>query len=77
VERVKLNGAAADIRSVERGRYSFWTVEYLYTYGSPAPGSLAAGFLTYLNAGPSQDLLRAASYNPVTVTCAGCSTVNR
>jgi hypothetical protein len=42
-----------------------------------APGSLPADFLSYLNTGTSRDILRGASYNPVTVTCAGCSTVNR
>lgn len=42
--------------------YSFWTVEYLYTYGPPA------GFLSYLNSGPSRDILRRASYSPVLPT---------
>jgi hypothetical protein len=40
-------------------------------------GSIAFARQIGQAAGPSQDLLRAASYNPVTVTCAGCSTVNR
>ena len=47
-----------DIGAVERGAYPFWTVEFLYPYGSPAPGTLAAAFLTYMNSDTARDILR-------------------
>lgn len=31
------------------GKYHFWAVEYLYSYGTPPANSLAAAFLGYLN----------------------------
>jgi phosphate transport system substrate-binding protein len=31
-----------------QGDYPFWTVEYLYTYGTPAQSSLAEKFIHYL-----------------------------
>ena len=64
VESVKLGGWDPDIGAVERGAYPFWTVEYLYTYGRPAPGTLAAAFLTYMNSDTTRDLLRSQAYTP-------------
>ncbi|MGP0022926.1 MAG: PstS family phosphate ABC transporter substrate-binding protein [Streptosporangiaceae bacterium] len=64
VESVKLNGADPEIEAIERGSYPFWTVEYLYSYGQPAPGTLAAAFLAYLNNDTANDILRSASYIP-------------
>ena len=64
VETIKLNGWDAGIGPVEQGLYPFWTVEYLYTYGSPRPGSLAASFLGYLNSDAARDTLRSDAYTP-------------
>ena len=64
VASVKLGGWDPVIGAVERGAYPFWTVEYLYTYGSPAPGTLAAAFLTYMNSDTSKDILRSQAYTP-------------
>jgi hypothetical protein len=58
------HGWDPEIGAVERGDYAFWTVEYLYSYGQPAPGTLAAGFLSYVNSDTSKDILRSASYTP-------------
>ena len=44
--------------------YPFWTVEYLYTYGTPAPGTLAAAFLAYMNTDTAKDVLRSGDYTP-------------
>jgi phosphate transport system substrate-binding protein len=64
VESVKLGGWDADIGAVKQGAYPFWTVEYLYTYGSPAPGTLAAAFLAYMNSDTAKDILRSQAYTP-------------
>ena len=64
VETFKLNGWDPQIGAVERGSYPYWTVEYLYTYGSPAPGTLASSFLNYLNSAAAKDTLRGADYTP-------------
>lgn len=64
VEGVKLDGWDPSIGAVERGAYPFWTVEYLYTYGSPAPGTLAASFLSFLTSDAAKDALRSADYTP-------------
>jgi phosphate transport system substrate-binding protein len=64
VRSVELGGWDATIGAVERGAYPFWTVEFLYTYGSPAPGTLAADFLTYINTDTAKDILRSQAYTP-------------
>jgi ABC-type phosphate transport system substrate-binding protein len=64
VERVKLNGWDPDIGAVERGAYPYWTVEYIYTYGTPASDTLAAAFLNYVNSDTAKDILRSAAYTP-------------
>ena len=64
VESVKLGGWDPDIGAVERGAYQFWTVEFLYTYGSPAAGTLAAAFLSYVNTDTAKDILRSQAYTP-------------
>jgi ABC-type phosphate transport system substrate-binding protein len=61
---VKLNGWDPAIGAVERGNYPFWAVEYLYTYGSPAPGTLAAAFLAYTTSDTAKDILRSQAYIP-------------
>lgn len=64
VKRVKLNGGDPDIGAVERGAYPYWTDEYLYTHSSPASGTLAATFLTYMNSDAAKDILRSHAYTP-------------
>jgi phosphate transport system substrate-binding protein len=64
VERVKIGGWDPDIGAVERGAYPFWTVEYLYTYGEPARGTLAASFLDYFRSDTAKDILRSQAYTP-------------
>jgi phosphate transport system substrate-binding protein len=64
VDPIKINGWDPNIGAVERGSYPFWTVEYLYTSGSPASGSLAADFLGYMRSTTSSDILRSDDYTP-------------
>ena len=64
IEPIKINGWDSTIGDVEQGFYPFWTVEYLYTSGSPARGSLAADFLSYMRSATSSDILRGDDYTP-------------
>jgi len=47
IQPVEINGLRADIGAAGNGagQYHFWTVEYLYSYGSPPGGSLASAFI--------------------------------
>ncbi|MFG2464926.1 substrate-binding domain-containing protein [Streptomyces canus] len=62
VRRVPLDGESASADHLDR--YPYRGVEYAYTYRSPAPGSLAAGFLAYLDEGTSQDVIREQGHLP-------------
>jgi ABC-type phosphate transport system substrate-binding protein len=64
VSPIKINGADPTINAVKSGAYPYWTVEYLYTLGTPAPGSLAADFLGYMRSVTASDILRTADYTP-------------
>jgi phosphate transport system substrate-binding protein len=64
VQSVTLDGWDPVIGAVEHGYYPFWTVEYLYTHGSPAAGSLASLFLGYMNTDTAKDILRSQDYTP-------------
>jgi ABC-type phosphate transport system substrate-binding protein len=66
VQPVQLDGIADALGDVgtRPGNYHFWTVEYLYTYGSPADGSLGAQFLTYMGSFAAKDALRSSGYTP-------------
>jgi phosphate transport system substrate-binding protein len=64
VSAIKINGWDSTISTVETGKYPFWTVEYLYTAGTPASGSLAADFLGYTQSVTASDILRGADYTP-------------
>lgn len=66
ISPVKINGADSTIGQVKAGDYPYWTVEYLYTDGTPAPGSLAAGFLQYMKSVTASDILRTSDYTPCT-----------
>jgi ABC-type phosphate transport system substrate-binding protein len=64
---VDLNGLPDTFGNVGTSslQYPFWTVEYLYTYGAPAPSSLAGKFVAYVQS--SSTFLRANDVTP----CAG------
>jgi ABC-type phosphate transport system substrate-binding protein len=64
VSAIKINGADPTINDVQNKTYPYWTVEYLYTAGKPAPGSLAAEFLSYMQSTSSDDTLRSNQYTP-------------
>ena len=68
IQPVQLDGIGDTFGNIgsRSGTYQFWTVEYLYTYGTPAPASLAAEFLAYVNTSTAKDALREQGYMPCT-----------
>ncbi|MFI6207471.1 substrate-binding domain-containing protein [Streptomyces sp. NPDC051041] len=66
VREVPLDGDRPDDGQIERGgsRYPYRDVEYAYTYGARRPGSLAAGFLAYLDESTSQKVIRDKGHLP-------------
>ena len=42
----------------------FWTVEYLYTFGAPASGSLSQKFISYMDSFAAKDVVRLEGYIP-------------
>lgn len=66
IQSVELNALQDTFGNIgtAAGNYPFWTVEYLYTYGPPAAGSLAGKFLKYMSSFAAQDLLRLDGYTP-------------
>jgi phosphate transport system substrate-binding protein len=68
VELAKLNASDPDIGDVKAGKYPYWTVEYLYTNGTPTPGSLTAAFLAYFSTDVAENLLLSSAYTPCGTT---------
>jgi ABC-type phosphate transport system substrate-binding protein len=66
VQPVELDGLQDTFGNIGTGtgRYPFWTVEYLYTYGAPAAGSLTQKFLSYMGSFAARDLVRQEGYTP-------------
>ncbi|NBM18696.1 substrate-binding domain-containing protein [Streptomyces sp. GC420] len=65
---VRLNGAAPSVQSLAEGggpgAYPFTEVEYAYTRGRPAAGSIRASFLNYMIRGAGQDIMTAHGHLP-------------
>lgn len=59
---IDLDGHAPDIDSLPA--YQFWTVEHLYTKGTPPPGTAIEAFLEYLARDPAQTAMASAGYTP-------------
>ncbi|MCK9878741.1 substrate-binding domain-containing protein, partial [Frankia sp. Ag45/Mut15] len=58
----RLNGVTPDIAFVRKHTYSFWSVEYFYSYGQPRGDTLAASFLYYLSLGKANSILNRYGY---------------
>ncbi|ARQ72455.1 phosphate ABC transporter substrate-binding protein [Streptomyces marincola] len=61
---LRIDGQAATLEAADHGAYPFWETEFAYTYGEPAPDSLAASFLRYLTNEVGQDIIRARDHRP-------------
>lgn len=68
VVRVRIDGIPATLDGVEDGRYPYWQIEFAYTYGEPAAGSIAAAFLRYLTDQGGKDVLREFGDRPCSET---------
>jgi phosphate transport system substrate-binding protein len=66
IQSAEINGLGADIGAVGNaaGDYHFWTVEYLYSYGTPPGGSLASAFIHFMTSYAAKDILRGQGYIP-------------
>lgn len=64
VRTVAIDGRLPKTLDDLRSGYAFWTVEYLYTYGSPDPNSVLAHFIGYLNRDAARGAFTAAGYQP-------------
>jgi phosphate transport system substrate-binding protein len=72
VDQMQLGGRDANPQLVNNGQYPFWAVEYLYTYGKPAPGSLLSAFLSYMATDTAASVLQSEGDIPcgLTTLCA-------
>ncbi|MCF3962404.1 PstS family phosphate ABC transporter substrate-binding protein [Streptomyces fuscigenes] len=61
---VAIDGRAPAPRAAAPAGYPFTDIEYAYTYGFPAPDSLAAGFLDFMLRGRGQDAMSAGGHLP-------------
>ncbi|MEU2787512.1 substrate-binding domain-containing protein [Streptomyces sp. NPDC007100] len=64
VTSVRLNGREPDIEWGGQRNYPFWTVEYLYAYGQPEDGSLAAKFRVFMDSDTAKNVLRKYRHVP-------------
>lgn len=65
-----LGGRDPSAEAVNAGpdSYPFWAVEYVYTYGTPPPGSLLAAFLAYMSTDAAKSRLQSDGEIPCTLT---------
>jgi phosphate transport system substrate-binding protein len=70
INEVQLDGTDASPEVVNAGRhpYPFWAVEYMYTYGQPASGSLLAAFLSYMSTDTASSVLQSYGDIPCGLT---------
>lgn len=83
IEPVELDGLSGNTGSIGTGpnAYHFWTIEFLYTYGTPARESLTNSFIAYaVDSSAAQNALRRYGYTPcggsprsITATLCGSS----
>ncbi|MFC7584368.1 substrate-binding domain-containing protein [Nonomuraea antimicrobica] len=73
VTSLTLDGRAFDAATAVESGYPFWTVEYVYLKAKPAPGSLTANFLGFLQSGAAS-WSRASARAPRPTACWRCAT---
>ncbi|MBP2705527.1 substrate-binding domain-containing protein [Microbispora sp. RL4-1S] len=61
---VTIDGHAPSIQAIGDDTYRFTEIEYAYTNGAPAPGSLTSSFLNYVIRGNGQEVLKAFGHLP-------------
>jgi phosphate transport system substrate-binding protein len=70
LSEVQLDGRDASPEVVNAGShpYPFWAVEYMYTYGQPASGSLLSAFLSYMSTDTASSVLQSYGDIPCILT---------
>jgi hypothetical protein len=70
VQVVQLDGRDASPEEVNAGphSYPFWAVEYMYTDGPPAAGSLLAAFIAYMSTDAAKSVLQSYGNIPCSFT---------
>jgi len=68
IDEIQLDGRDASPELVKNGQYPFWAVEYLYSYGKPAPGTLLSAFLGYLFTDAAKSVLQSYGAIPCGLT---------
>ncbi|HET9254252.1 MAG TPA: substrate-binding domain-containing protein [Pseudonocardiaceae bacterium] len=61
VKQIRLDGRGAALDDIRAG-YPFWTVEYLYSHGQLAAGSLSAAFANYLRGPEGHSMIFSFQY---------------
>ncbi|MFD7659373.1 substrate-binding domain-containing protein [Actinosynnema sp. NPDC059797] len=64
VEVIAIDGVTATREAMADGRYRFWIVEYLYTYGRGRDDGLLSRFTRYLSSDDAKAILREEGYFP-------------
>jgi ABC-type phosphate transport system substrate-binding protein len=65
IDEIQLNGVDASAGSVAARRYPFYTVETLYTYGTPPPSGLLAAFLEYFFSEAADSIIQDPFYGDI------------
>lgn len=70
IDMVQLGGREPSQEEVRAGpsSYPFWAVEYMYTDGQPAPGSLLSEFVGYMFTDTAKSILQSYSVIPCSFT---------
>ena len=68
IDEIQLEGRDASPELVKNGQYPFWAVEYLYSYGKPAPGILLSAFLGYMFTDAAKSVLQSYGAIPCGLT---------
>ena len=68
IDEIQLDGRDASPELVKNGQYPFWAVEYLYSYGKPAPGTLLSAFVGYLFTDAAKSVLQSYGAIPCGLT---------
>jgi ABC-type phosphate transport system substrate-binding protein len=68
IDEIQLDGRDASPELVKNGQYPFWAVEYLYSYGKPAPGTLLSAFLGYMFTDAAKSVLQSYGAIPCGLT---------
>jgi phosphate transport system substrate-binding protein len=68
IDEIQLDGRDTSPELVKNGQYPFWAVEYLYSYGKPAPGTLLSAFLGYMFTDAAKSVLQSYGAIPCGIT---------